>query len=270
MEEILNTIRGLIIEYAPRLAASIAVLIIGLWVISLIGGAFSRMLDKRNVDPSLKPFLKGIATGMLKVMLFLSVLGMLGIEMTSFIAVLGAIGLAIGLAMSGTLQNFAGGVVILLIKPFKAGDFIEAQGHFGTVDQIQIFYTILKTPDNRTVILPNGDMSKNALVNFTAEPKRRVDLTFGIGYGDRIEQAKEVLLEIIRNDNRILNEPEEPFIAVSALADSSVNLIVKLWVKTDDYWGVYHDTQEKVYDAFSSAGLNIPYPQMDIHVHQNN
>lgn len=269
-QDFIDQFTDLIVLYAPRVLGAIAVLIIGLWVVKLIGSAFVRLLDKKNVDPTLKPFLKGLVGAMLKVMLVISVLGMLGIEMTSFIAVLGAIGLAVGLALSGTLQNFAGGVIILIIKPYKVGDFIEAGSYSGTVSQVQIFYTILKTPDNKTVILPNGEMSKNALINYSMEPKRRVDLTFGIGYGDQVHKARSVLNQIIESDERIIEDPDPPFIAVKELADSSVNLIVKLWVNLDDYWGVYHDMQERVYDAFNTEGLNIPFPQMDIHLHKQN
>ena len=201
-------------------------------------------------------------------MLVISVLGMLGIEMTSFVAILGAAGLAVGMALSGTLQNFAGGVMILIFKPFKNGDFIEAQGHTGTVSEIQIFNTILKTPDNKTIIIPNGGLSTSSMTNYSTEEKRRVDWTFGIGYGDKTDNAKEVLTQLMSEDNRILNDPA-PFVAVSELADSSVNFAVRAWVKAEDYWGVYFDMNEKVYNTFDEKGLNIPYPQMDVHLHKN-
>jgi small conductance mechanosensitive channel len=189
--------------------------------------------------------------------------------MTSFIAILGAAGLAVGMALSGTLQNFAGGVMILIFKPFKVGDVIEAQGYTGGVKEIQIFNTILKTPDNKTVIIPNGGLSNSSMVNYSTEPKRRVDFTFGIGYGDSIEQAKEVLLAILKSDTRIINDPAEPFVEVIALADSSVNFAVRAWVNSADYWGVYFATNAKVYNEFNKVGINIPFPQMDVHVHKN-
>ena len=185
-------------------------------------------------------------------MLVIAVLGMLGIEMTSFIAILGAAGLAVGMALSGTLQNFAGGVMLLIFKPFKVGDLIDAQGYTGVVSEIQIFNTILKTPDNRTIIIPNAGLSNSAMVNFSTEEQRRVDWTFGIGYGDDTEIAKD----------------PELFIAVSELADSSVNFAVRAWVNAADYWGVFFEMNEKVYKTFEKKGLNIPYPQMDVHVHQ--
>jgi small conductance mechanosensitive channel len=201
-------------------------------------------------------------------MLVITVLGMLGIEMTSFIAILGAAGLAVGMALSGTLQNFAGGVMILVFKPFKIGDVIEAQGYTGKVDQIQIFNTIMKTPDNKTIIIPNGGLSTSSMVNYSTEATRRVDWTIGIAYGDDADKAREVIKRLCDEDSRILKDPEL-FIAVSALADSSVNFAVRAWVNAADYWGVYFDLNEKVYKTFESEGLNIPFPQMDVHVHKN-
>ena len=202
---------------------------------------------------------------LLKVMLVISVLGMLGIEMTSFIAVLGAAGLAVGMALSGTLQNFAGGVMILLFKPFKVGDKIDAQGYTGSVAEIQIFNTILKTPDNKTIIIPNGGLATSSMTNYSTEQKRRVDWTFGVAYGDDLDQARQVIQKLCDDDKRILTEPKV-FIAVSELADSSVNFTVRAWVDSADYWEVFFAMNEKIYKTFSKEGLNIPYPQMDIHV----
>ena len=194
---------------------------------------------------------------------------MVGIQMTSFIAILGAAGLAVGMALSGTLQNFAGGVMILIFKPFKNGDFIEAQGHTGTVSEIQIFNTILKTLDNKTIIIPNGGLANGSMTNYSTEEKRRVDWTFGVGYGDKTDDAKGLLLELMSEDSRILSDPAAPFVAVSELGDSSVNFAVRAWVKAEDYWGVFFDMNEKVYNTFDKKGLSIPYPQMDVHVHKN-
>ena len=181
------------------------------------------------------------------------------------IAILGAAGFAIGMALSGTLQNFAGGAMILIFKPFKAGDVIEAQGHTGKVSEIQIFNTILKTPDNKTIIIPNAGLSSGSMVNYSTEAQRRVDFVFGIGYGDDVDKAKEVLLQLIKTDSRILKDPE-PFIVVSELADSSVNLTVRVWAEAVNYWGIYFDLTENVYKTFAKEGLNIPFPQMDVHV----
>ncbi len=254
--------------YGLKLVSAIAVWIIGGFIIGGLNKGFAKMLDKRNTDDSLKPFLKSLVGSLLKVVLVITVLSTLGIEMTSFIAILGAAGLAVGMALSGTLQNFAGGVMILIFKPFRVGDVIEAQGYTGSVKEIQIFNTILKTPDNKTIIIPNGGLSNSSMVNYSTEPKRRVDFTFGIGYGDSIEQAKTLLLEILKADERIINDPAEPFVEVSALADSSVNFAVRAWVNAADYWGVYFATNAKVYNEFNKAGINIPYPQMDVHVHK--
>lgn len=256
-------------EYGLKLVSAILVWIIGGFIIGLLNKGFAKMLTKSNTDESLQPFLKNLVGAILKVVLVITVLSTLGVEMTSFIAILGAAGLAVGMALSGTLQNFAGGVMILIFKPFKVGDVIEAQGYTGGVKEIQIFNTILKTPDNKTIIIPNGGLSTSSMVNYSTEATRRVDFTFGIGYGDSIEQAKEVLLNILKNDARIINDPAEPFVEVSALADSSVNFAVRVWVNSADYWGVYFDTNAAVYNEFNKAGINIPYPQMDVHVHQN-
>lgn len=267
-EQIFNQIYAIALEYGPKLIGAIAVWIIGGWIIKALTNGFNRMLAKRGTDESLKPFLKGLVGGLLKVLLIITVLSMLGVEMTSFIAILGAAGLAVGLALSGTLQNFAGGVMILLFKPFKVGDVIEAQGFLGKVSEIQIFNTILKTPDNKTVIIPNGGLATSSMTNYTTEPTRRVDWTFGIGYGDDVDKAKEVIKGLCDQDPRILKDPEL-FIAVSALADSSVNFAIRAWVKADDYWGVFFEMNEKVYKVFEKEGLNIPFPQMDVHLHRD-
>ncbi|MDH3321576.1 MAG: mechanosensitive ion channel [Flavobacteriaceae bacterium] len=268
ISEISNQITELVIEFGPKLIGAIAVWIIGGWLIGILTRSFSKMLDKSNTDASLKPFLKGITGTLLKIMLVISVLGMLGVEMTSFIAILGAAGLAVGMALSGTLQNFAGGAMLLTFKPFKVGDLINAQGYTGTVNEIQIFNTILKTPDNKTIIIPNGGLSTSAMINYSTEPRRRVDWTIGIGYGDDTDKAQEVIKNLCANDERILKDPEV-FIAVSELADSSVNFTVRAWVNSKDYWGVYFDMNNNVYKTFAKEGLNIPYPQMDVHVHQS-
>ena len=255
----------LVITYAPKLLGAIVVYILGNMIIKWMLRSFNRMMDKRDTDESLKPFLKSLVSVLLKTLLIISVLGMLGVQMTSFIAILGAAGLAVGMALSGTLQNFAGGVVILLFKPFKVGDFIEAQGFMGVVEKIQIFTTILLTGDKKTVIIPNGPLANGSLVNYSAQPVRRVDLSYGIAYGDSVQKAREIIQKIINEDKRILKDPES-CIGLGELADSSVNLTTRGWVKTDDYWGVYFDMNEKVYNAFNEQGISIPFPQMDVHL----
>ena len=256
---------NLIVEYGSGLLYAVIVLIIGLWVASLITKSARKAMLKSDMDDSLVPFLSSLIGTMLKVLVVISALGMLGIEMTSFIALLGAAGLAVGMALSGTLQNFAGGVMILVFKPFKVGDVINAQGHTGSVKAIQIFNTILTTPDNKVIIIPNGGLSTNSMTNFSAMDTRRVDWSFGIAYGDDVAKAEEVLLKLIAADKRILKDPA-PFIAVGALADNSVNITVRVWVNAADYWGVFFDMNKSVYNTFGNEGLNFPFPQMDVHL----
>jgi small conductance mechanosensitive channel len=256
----------LVWEYGPRILMAIIILVLGLIIIGAVSRTFRRLMEKRETDPSLIPFLQTLFSVTLKVMLVVSVVGMVGIEVTSFVAIIGAAGLAVGLALQGTLQNFAGGVIILILKPFRKGDFIDAVGHMGSVDEIQIFNTILKTPDNKTIIIPNGQLANTSLTNFSTEPMRRVDWTFGVGYGDSAATARAVLDELINADDRIKKDPE-PFVALSELGASSVNFVVRVWVDASDYWGVFFDMNEKVYKVFAEKGLNIPFPQMDVHVH---
>lgn len=267
-DKILDQLIQIGVDYGPKLIGALAVLIIGGWIIKAMTRAFGKMMDKSRMDESLKPFFKGLVGILLKVLLIISALGMLDIEMTSFIAILGAAGLAVGLALSGTLQNFAGGVIILIFKPFKIGDLIEAQGYLGLVKEIQIFNTILTSLDNKTIIIPNGGLSTSSMINYSTEEERRVDWTIGIAYGDDVDKAREVIKRLCDQDSRILKNPEV-FIQVSELADSSVNFAVRAWVKAPDYWGVFFDLNENVYKTFSKEGLNIPFPQMDVHVHKN-
>ena len=267
IEEMITLVKDIALQYGPKLIAAIAIWVIGVWVISLLVSGLSKVMEKAKVDSSLKPFLCSMISIVLKVMLGITVLGMLSIEMTSFVALLAAVGLAVGMALSGTLQNFAGGVMILLFKPFKVGDFIDAQGYMGTVKEIQIFNSILKTPDNKTIIIPNGGLSTGSMVNFSTEEERRVDWTIGVAYGDDLDQARTVLKQLCDNEQRILKDPEV-VIVVAALADSSVNFSVRAWVKAPDYWAVFWAMNENVYKTFAKEGLHIPFPQMDVHVHK--
>ncbi|MDF1549798.1 MAG: mechanosensitive ion channel [Bacteroidales bacterium] len=261
---------SLVITHGPRILLAILTLFIGLFIIKKLTKSTKNLMKKRELDESLRPFFSMLISITLKALLIISVMGMVGVEMTSFIAILGAAGLAIGLALSGTLQNFAGGVIILIFRPFKVGDFIEAQGHMGSVKEIQIFSTILLTPDNRTIIIPNSPLSSGSMVNYSAQAQRRVDLKFGIGYNDDIDKTKEVLQGLIKADTRILKEPE-PFIAVSELGDSSVNFAVRLWVNTDNYWPVFFEMTENVKKEFDKQKISIPFPQRDVHIfNQNN
>lgn len=255
----------LVIEYAPKLLLAIIVLIVGFWIIKLIIKAANRAMDRSEVDVSLRKFLNGLLGILLKTVLLISVASMVGIATTSFVAILAGAGLAVGLALQGSLANFAGGVLILLFKPFKVGDFIDAQGYLGSVNEITIFTTILKTPDNKTIIIPNGALSNGSMVNFSTEPTRRVDMVFGIGYNDSIEKSKQVLARLVESDARIHKDPA-PQIVVDELGESSVNFKVRVWCNSADYWGIYFDMQEKVKQTFDIEGISIPFPQRDVHV----
>lgn len=254
------------IEYGTNLVIAIAVLIIGMIIVKRITKTVSKVLYKRDFDKALQGFLVSLVSVSMKVLVVLTALSQLGVEMTSFIALLGAAGLAIGMAFSGTLGNFAGGVMLLIFRPYKIGDYIEAQGETGVVQQIQIFNTILLTVDNKTVIVPNGTMANGNITNYTEQKKRRVDFTVGIAYGDDYERAKSVLERFIAEDDKILKD-EPNFIGLGTLADSSVNITLRVWSKTEDYWDVYFRMNERIYKEFGKEGLNIPFPQMDLHVH---
>ncbi|MCB2207107.1 MAG: mechanosensitive ion channel [Bacteroidetes bacterium] len=264
-QEIMDWLSELAVQYGLKIIGAVVVLVVGLWVIKAIMKGIKKTMNKRNLDESLKPFLLSMISILLKVMLVISVLAMVGIQMTSFIAILGAAGLAVGLALSGTLQNFAGGVMILIFKPFKVGDFIDAQGYMGTVTEIQIFITILLTPDNKTIIIPNGPLSTGSLTNFSSQENRRVDWTFGIAYGDDYDKAKSLIIDLLKTEEKVLNDPE-PFIALGEMADSSVNITVRAWVNAADYWTVFFSMNEKFYKEADKKGLSIPFPQLDVHL----
>ncbi len=266
VQELLQTFYTMCITYGPQVILAIVTLVVGLWIINKFVRTLNSNLTSK-VDATLGQFVSSILSVILKLVLLISVASMVGIETTSFIAVLGAAGLAVGLALQGSLANFAGGVVILLFKPFKVGDVIEAQGYVGCVSSIQIFNTILKTGDNRVVIIPNGALSSSSMVNINQESTRRVDLTFGISYNDNIDDAKAILEGLAGQDTRVLSTPA-PMFVVSELADSSVNFTVRLWVNTSDYWGVFFDMQESVKKAFDAKGISIPYPQQDVYLHK--
>lgn len=263
--EFIKILSGYATQYGLKLLGAIVVLVIGLWIIKILTKNSQRLMMKSKIDASLSSFLKSMIDILLKVLLIISVMSMMGIQMISFIALLGAAGLAVGMALSGTLKNFAGGMMILVFKPFKVGDYINAQSHSGTVKEIQIFVTVLTTSDNKTIIIPNGPLSNGSLTNFSVQSKRRVNWSFGIAYGDDYDTAKKMLLNMMEKDKRILSNPE-PFVALGELADSSVNLTVRAWVNTADYWGVYFDMNENFYKSADKFNLSIPFPQMDVHL----
>lgn len=255
----------LVMAYAPKVVLAIVTLIVGMWLVNRFVNVLDSKLGKK--DPTLNKFLCGLINAILKVLLLISVASMIGIATTSFIAVIGAAGLAVGLALQGSLGNFAGGVLILIFKPFKVGDTIEAQGFLGAVDEISILYTIVNTFDNRRVVIPNGSLSNATLVNVSIYDKRRCDMTFGIGYDDDIDKAKGILKQLMEEDERSLSDPA-PRICVGSLGDSSVNLMFRVWVATDNLWPYYWDMQEKVKKAFDAADITIPFPQRDVHMYK--
>ncbi|MFT6281785.1 MAG: small conductance mechanosensitive channel [Salibacteraceae bacterium] len=260
-----GTLSALFIDIGIRIAITLAILIIGFWIAKVLSKAVVKVIKKRDADESLVSFMRSLTSIGLKVLVLITAMSQLGVEMTSFVAILGAAGLAIGLAFSGTLSNFAGGVMILLFKPFKVGDYVNMQGEEGTVKEILIFNTILATLDNKIIILANGAVANGTVTNFTKAEKRRVDWVFGIAYGDDLKVAKLLLDKFISEDERILKEGAN-FIGVGELGDSSVNITVRAWVKTENYWNVFFAMNERVYNEFGDAGLSIPFPQMDVHM----
>lgn len=254
------------ISVGSKILLAIVVFLVGRWIVRRLNELLAKILEKRHVEASLSTFVKSLVNITLTLLLIIVVIGVLGIETSSFIALFASAGVAIGMALSGTLQNFAGGVMILLFKPFKVGDTIEAQGQSGTVREIQIFNTILATPDNKIIIIPNGGLSTGLMKNYSREATRRVDWEFGIAYGDDYTKAKAVIARLLDADGRVLKDPAY-FIALTSLGESSVNIVVRAWVNAGDYWGVYFDMNEKVYKTFAEENLNIPFPQLDVHLH---
>lgn len=253
------------IELGEKILGAIIIFIIGKIIINWLNKLFAKTLERRKVDASIQSFLKSIVNITLLVLLFLAVIGKLGIELTSFAALLASAGVAIGMALSGNLSNFAGGVIILVFRPYKVGDYIEAStGASGTVTDIQIFHTVLTTPDNKVIFAPNGAMSGAVVTNYSRKDIRRVDFSFGVEYGTDFKQAQAILLEVINKDSRILKDPA-PFVELGALADSSVNITVRVWVNAADYWGVNFDMNKNVYAAFNERGISFPFPQLTVH-----
>ncbi len=261
-----SKIQSKLVDFGIDLLIAIAILFIGFKIVGILGKTTAKVLEKRKLDESLRKFLISVTVSMLKILVVITALSQIGLEMTSFVALLGAAGLAVGMAFSGSLQNFAGGVMLLIFKPFKLGDFVQMQGETGTVKEIQIFQTVLLTVDNKTIFLPNGQIINGNITNYSHEELRRVDFTIGIGYGDNYETAVQTLSEFAQKESRILDSPE-PFIGLVNLNDSSVDLAFRVWVKTEDYWPVYFNINKMVYENFDDKGLNIPFPQMDLHVH---
>ena len=253
------------ITLGGRIIGAMIILVIGKLIVNWINRIFRLLLEKQNVEPSVQTFLKSTVNILLLVMLGIAVVSKLGIEITGFAALLASAGVAIGVALSGNLQNVAGGLIILIFRPYKVGDYIDSDsGAAGTVQEIQIFHTILKTGDNKIVYAPNGSMSNSVITNYSHQETRRVDLSFSMEYGEDYERVEQVLKDIIVADTRIFTSPE-PFIRLGEMADSSVNLTVRVWVKSEDYWDVHFDLKKNVYTTFTKLNISIPYPQMVVH-----
>lgn len=269
VSERLESVLKSLIEHSAELGFAIIkaviVFIVGRMVINLLNKLVRSLLDKRNFDPSVKSFASSLVNVTLTILLIISIVGALGVQTTSFAALLASAGVAVGMALSGNLSNFAGGLIVLLFKPYKVGDFIDYQGESGTVSEIQMFHTILKTTDNKMIYIPNGSLSSGVIINYSNQQTRRIDWTFGVDYGTDYDHVKQVLETILAKETRILQEPDKPFIALTALADSSVNILVRVWVKSEDYWSVYFDMNKTVYEVFNKEGINFPFPQLTVH-----
>lgn len=255
------------VSFGGRLLAAIVVFIVFRWIIKRIRRRLKMRMEKKE-NSALIPFTVNLVSISLNILMIFVVIWILGIETSSFIALFASAGIAIGMALSGTLQNFAGGVMILVFKPFQIGDFIDAQGKAGTVKAILITNTVILTPDNQTIYIPNGSLSTGIITNYSAQDFRRVDWTFSIAYGDDYQEARSVLEELTGKEKRILNEPAAPFIALNKMADSSIDIVVRAWVNKADYWDVYFLMNETVYKTFEEKGLSIPFPQVDVHIKQ--
>ncbi len=266
--QLLDAGKDLLIQYGPKVLAAIAIFLIGKMIAKWIKKILTRVMNKAEVDPLIVGFTTSMVYIALMVFVVIAALGQIGIQTTSFIAILGAAGLAIGLALQGSLANFAAGFLLIIFRPFKVGDVIEAAGVTGKVDVIQIFTTTLKTPDNKTIIIPNAKLGGDNIVNYSTQETRRVDMTVGVSYDADLKEVRDILEDIVSKDERVLKDPE-PLIVVGELADSSVNFYVRVWVKSADYWNVYFDSNEAVKLRMDAAGIGIPYPQRDVHLYEH-
>ncbi len=265
VDEILRKLYEFSLDAGKHIIIATIVFVAGRFVLGLANALFNRMLNRRKVDPTVKSFLRSLVNILMMVLLIVSTIGALGVNTTSFAALLASAGVAIGMALSGNLSNFAGGIIILLFKPYEVGDYVEAPDGSGTVKEIQIFHTLLQTPDNKIVYVPNGNMSSGAVVNYNRFSTRRVEWVIGVDYGENLDKVQGVLERLLAEEERVLKDPAH-FIALKELAASSVNVVCRAWVKTDDYWGVFFDFQRKVYDTFNAEGIDFPFPQQTVHL----
>lgn len=262
--ELIHIVVDYSIQIALKLVQVALIWFVGRWLTRRLSSVVNLLMEKKETNPTVRTFLMSFIDVVLLIILLIIIISVIGIDTSSFIALFASAGVAVGMALSGTLQNFAGGVIILMFRPFKVGDFIEAQGQAGTVKEIQIFNTLIKTGDNKIILVPNGPLSTGIINNYSRETVRRVDFTFSISYGDDFEQAKAVLEELIAADSRILNEPAAPFIVLSNLNTSSIDIVVRVWAKQIDYWGVYFDLNKAVYETFPKRGLNFPFQTLTV------
>lgn len=264
IDQVIDQITTTGIEMGKSVLFAIVLAVAGRYVIKFINRLVAGMLERRNVEPTVQSFLKSFVNITLIVLLIITVVGTLGVNTTSLAALLASAGLAVGMALSGNLQNLAGGIILLFLKPFKVGDFIEAQGVSGTVKAIQIFHTILTTPDNKELFIPNGALSSGNITNYTKNDLRRVDFSIGVEYGTEAEKVKRVTLDLLKQDSRIMADPA-PFIAIKELGDNGVIYVIRVWTKATDYWGVFFDTTERIYAEYNKEGIGFPFPQIQIH-----
>lgn len=264
LEQVIQQVITFCADAGKSILLAAVIFIAGRFLISVINRLVAQMMERRKIDATIQSFLRSFINILLTILLLISVVSALGVNTTSFAALLASAGVAVGMALSGNLQNLAGGLIILLFKPYKVGDYVDAQGVSGTVKEIQIFHTVLVTPDNKIIYVPNGSLSSGSVTNYSLSQLRRVDWTVGVEYGTEIEKVRQTVLDLIKKDGRILTEPA-PFIALSALADSSVNITIRVWVKNEDYWGVFFDMNQNIYEVFNREGISFPFPQVTVH-----
>ena len=264
LSQVLQQVTTLCIEAGKSILLAILIFVVGRYLIKFINRMIGRMMERKKVEPTIQSFLKSFINVLLTILLIITTVSALGVNTTSFAALLASAGVAVGMALSGNLQNLAGGIILLLFKPYKVGDYIEAQGVSGTVKEIQIFHTIILTVDNKQVYVPNGALSSGSVINYSSEPLRRVDITVSVEYGTEVEVVKQALEDIIKADDRILTDPE-PFVALGNLSSSSIDFTVRTWVKGADYWPVYFDLTRNVYQKFNQRGIKFPFPQLQVH-----
>lgn len=264
LQHFLQTLIDWGVSAGGRVLGAVLIFIVGRFLISFLNRLVAKIMVRRHIDPSVQSFVRSLVNILLTILLIIAVVSKLGVETTSFAALLASAGVAVGMALSGNLQNFAGGLIVLLLRPYKVGDLIESQGVIGTVNEIQIFHTILLTADNKMIYIPNGTLSSGTVVNYSRQTTRRVEWIIGVEYGEQMAKVEQVINALIRADKRILSTPE-PFVALHALDSSSVNVVIRVWVDAADYWPVYFDMNKAIYETFNREGISFPFPQLTLH-----